>query len=303
MDALSEMLTLLDVETAQPSRFEAAGDWSLSFPASRHIKVGAVLAGQCWILAEGAEPLRVAAGDGYLLASVRPYGTASDPRLEPIDGNAVFEGVYPATVRHRTTADDPDRTIVVAGAVNLNPATAAVIVDHLPATVLIKAGTPSARALGPLLELLGEESAADTPGASNVRNELTKILFVQALRALIASDQRPSGWLGALADEHISTALQLIHNEPARQWTVDELAKKSNLGRSSFALRFRTLVGMSPVDYLTHWRIQSAGRVLRTTRRTVHSVAVEFGYSSESAFSNAFKRLTGQSPTQYRARY
>ncbi|MGC4943602.1 helix-turn-helix domain-containing protein [Kribbella sp. DT2] len=301
MDALSQMLSFLNVEAAQPSRFEAAGDWSLRFSGSRHLKVGAVLAGACWITAEAAGPVFLQAGEGYLLASARPYGTTSDPALEPIDGHRVFDGVYPGTVRYGTTADDPDRTILVGGSVSLDETSAALVVDHLPSIVRIGAESAPARALGPLLELLGEESAQDTLGATNVREQLTKVLFVQALRALMASDNRPAGWLGALTDETIAPALELIHREPARQWTVAELAEKVGMSRSSFALRFKTLVGLPPVDYLARWRMLAAGRALRSTDRTVYSVATEFGYGSESAFSTAFKRVVGHSPAKYRS--
>jgi transcriptional regulator GlxA family with amidase domain len=174
------------------------------------------------------------------------------------------------------------------------------MMDHVPTIVKIAADSPEGRALGPLLGLLGEESGYDGIGAADVREQLTRILLVQALRALVASGNRPSGWLGALADENIAAALDLIHRDPSRRWTVAELAEQVSMSRSSFALRFKSLVGLSPVEYLARWRIQAAGRTLRSTDRTVYSVATEFGYGSESAFSNAFKRVTGTSPARYR---
>jgi AraC-like DNA-binding protein len=302
MDPLSEMLALLNIEAALPSRFEAAGDWALEFGGYADIKVGAILKGTCWVTAEGCEPLQLATGDCYLVASARGFGATSDPSLEPVDGVAVFEnGGYPDTVRYNTTAGAPNQTVIVGGAVNFDETTASLLLDHLPTTVRICADSKPAAALRPLLELLGEEFAHAEPGAANVRDQLTKVLFVQALRAMIASDNRPSGWLGALADPSIGPALELLHREPARRWTVAELAEKVSMSRSTFALRFKTLVGMSPLDYLAHWRIQAAGRALRSTDRTVFSIATEFGYGSESAFSTAFKRVTGQSPAKYRA--
>jgi AraC-like DNA-binding protein len=300
MDSLSEMLAKLNVEAAQPSRFEAAGEWSLWFDEFKHIKVGAVLAGSCWITADGSEPVRLEAGDSYLLVSATRFTSASDPGLTPIDGMTVFEGVYPGVVRYQTTADDPDRTIILSGAVHFDEATTALMMDHVPTIVKIAADSQEGRALGPLLALLGDESGYDGIGAADVREQLTRILLVQALRALVASGNRPSGWLGALADENIARALDLIHREPSRRWTVAELAEQVGMSRSSFALRFKTLVGLSPVEYLARWRIQAAGRTLRSTDRTVYSVATEFGYGSESAFSNAFKRVTGTSPARYR---
>jgi AraC-like DNA-binding protein len=154
-----------------------------------------------------------------------------------------------------------------------------------------------------MLELLAAESSSDAPGSATMREQLTRILFVQALRTLLMSGDEPGGlpgWLGALADEHIGAALALIHRRPGQRWTVAELASAAGMSRSTFALRFKTQVGLSPLDYLARWRIRSAARALRSGERTVGSVAAEFGYGSESAFSNAFKRMTGHSPARHR---
>jgi AraC-like DNA-binding protein len=170
--------------------------------------------------------------------------------------------------------------------------------------VRIAADSHRARVLQPILQLLGDETSGDSPGSAAMRVQLTQILFVQALRTLLIPGNqgggRVSGWLGALGDDCIGGALALIHREPARRWTVAELATEVGLSRSSFAQRFRELVGLPPVDYLVRWRIQSAARILRSSDRTVASVAAQFGYTSESAFSNAFKRVTGQSPARHR---
>jgi AraC-like DNA-binding protein len=300
VDPLSEVLTLLGVHVAEPSRLEAGGNWSLQFQGYQHIKVGAVLAGECWITSEGSDPLFLQQGDCYLLASGRPFGAASDLQTRPVDGHAVFARVWPDTVRHNVADDDPDRTVIVGGAVHFDDTTATLLLDHLPDTVPIAADSYTARVLRPTLELLGEETSSDAPGSADMREQLTRILFVQALRTLLASQTQPTGWLAALTDAGIGTALASIHREPARRWTVAELASAVGMSRSSFALRFKTLVGLSPLDYLARWRIRSAGRALRSTDRTVSSVATEFGYGSESAFSTAFKRLTGHTPAQYR---
>ncbi|GAA4493403.1 AraC family transcriptional regulator [Actinoallomurus oryzae] len=301
VDPLSEVLALLDVHVASPSRFEAGGRWALRFDRGyRHIKIGAVLAGGCWIIADGAGPVRLETGDCYLLSSGRPYSSASDLETEPVDGYAVFEGAWPETVRYNVHAGD--RTVLVGGAVLFDDTTAALLLDHMPPCVRIGADSHRAQVLRPILELLGEETLGDAPGAASMREQLTQILFVQALRTLLVSGgggELP-GWLRALTDESIGVALALIHRRPARRWTVAELASAAGLSRSTFALRFKTLVGLPPLDYLARWRIRSAARVLRSSERTVGSVAAEFGYSSESAFSNAFKRMTGHPPARHR---
>ena len=138
-----------------------------------------------------------------------------------------------------------------------------------------------------------------------MRKQLTHILFVQVLRTLLtprgpASGVAP-GWLGALSDHQVGAALTLLHEQPARRWTVADLAAAVSMSRSSFAMRFRTLVGLPPLDYLVRWRIQTAARALRFTDRTVAAIGADLGYTSESAFSNAFKRVLGQTPSRYRS--
>jgi AraC-like DNA-binding protein len=301
MDRLSEVLSLLDVRAAAPSRFEAGGRWSLRFKGYQHLKVGAVLAGRCWLIPQDAEPVLLRAGDCYLLDCGRPYVSASDLETEPTDGHVVFADSPPGVVRYNVT-DGEEPTVLAGGAVTFDDTTAALLLDHLPPAVRIRSDSRRAKALPPILELLGEETASDGPGSATMREQLTRILFVQALRTLLRSGDPGElpGWLRALTDESIGTALALIHREPARRWTVAELAFAAGMSRSTFALRFKTLVGLPPLDYLARWRIRSAARMLRTSDRTVGSVATAFGYSSESAFSNAFKRMTGHPPARHR---
>ncbi|MCI2420598.1 AraC family transcriptional regulator [Saccharopolyspora sp. K220] len=299
MDPLSEMLALLDIRAAEPSRFEAAGQWALRFEGHHHVKVGAVLAGEFWL--SGDEPIHLLTGDCYLLASGRPYVCASDLDLVPSDGQAAFDGVYPDTVYYNTTPDAPGRTVLAGGAVTFDSTAAALMLDCLPPSVRIASDSHRAQVLRPILQLLADETATDTPGSATMREQLTLILFVQILRTLLASDIQ-LGWLGALNDENIGAALALIHRKPEYRWTVADLASAAGMSRSTFAMRFKTLVGVPPLEYLARWRMQSAIRAVRATDRTIASIAGEFGYGSEAAFSNAFKRITGHPPTHYRAR-
>ena len=121
-------------------------------------------------------------------------------------------------------------------------------------------------------------------------NHLVHILLVQTLRAYVAIEDRPRGWLGALADAKIGAALALMHRDSARQWTVGELSAAVGRSRSSFAVRFKTVVGQAPLDYWLQWRMRRAGHALRNSKRTVSSEAFAWGYESESSFGKAFKR-------------
>jgi AraC-like DNA-binding protein len=301
MDPMSDVLTLLNVRGAFSSRFEASGRWALRFQSYRYIKIGAIVSGACWFTVEGVPPLRLSAGDCYLLAGGRPYQMANDLSLEPDDGHAVYRRFPNArTVRYGTATSDTERTVIVGGSITLDDMSAALLLDCLPLVARIPADSPPAQALHPVLGMLADETGAEPLGSAVMIKHLTQILFIHALRAHLTSEESVPGWLGALNDPQIGTALTLMHQQAIRRWTVADLAAEVDMSRSSFALRFKTLVGLPPLDYLLHWRIRSAAEALRGGGRTVASVAAEWGYASESAFSNAFKRVTGQPPARYR---
>lgn len=305
MDPLSEVLELLDLRAASPSRLEAGGRWALGFTGHQHLKVGAVVTGECWLIAEGTGPRHLRAGDCYLLASSRPYVVASDLETEPVPSGTALPSPWPSPAYYQTSPHDPARTILISGSLSFDGATAALLPGILPPVARIAAGSHQATVVSPVLQLLGDETACDVPGSATMRKHLTHILFVQVLRTLLTpggpADGAPPGWLGALSDHQIGTALTLLHEQPARRWTVAELAAAVSMSRSSFAMRFRALVGLPPLDYLVRWRMQNAARSLRFTSRTVAAIGSDLGYTSESAFSNTFKRVLGQSPSRYRS--
>ena len=129
---------------------------------------------------------------------------------------------------------------------------------------------------------------------------LAHLMLLQALRLHLADGSAGSvGWLFALGDKHISAAIAAIHAAPAHRWTLQALAERAGMSRSSFALRFKETVGASPMEYLTRWRMLLAGDRLMNSSEPISVVARSLGYESESAFSTAFKRIMRCSPRQY----
>jgi AraC-like DNA-binding protein len=300
-DPLSDVLSSLNVRTGSLSGVDAGGDWSLGFEVHDHIKIGAVLSGECWISVDDADWVELGTGDCYLQSARTSFRIASRPGLTTVRGTPVFQASDTRIVAIGD-AGAATRTRVLGGSVTLLDTTVALLLEGLPPIVAIHAGSPEALAVRPLLELLMAEASGDRPlGAAATSERLTELLFVQALRALASGGGRMSGWLGALGDDRIGEALVLMHQNPARGWTVAELGAEVGMSRAAFAARFRALVGMPPLDYLQRWRMLAAGRELRTGNRTVAAVATRWGYGSESSFSNAFKRVTGVSPGRYRA--
>jgi AraC-like DNA-binding protein len=189
----------------------------------------------------------------------------------------------------------------IGGFVRLDPASGGLLADVLPLLIHIRATSPRATVLQWLLDQLVQERAAELPGANLASAQLAQLIFIQILRAhLEASGDLGAGWLRALGDKRIAPALRLMHSDPARSWQLEELAKATAMSRTTFVVRFKTVAGVPPLTYLLNWRMRLAEHALRADDVPVSALALSLGYTSESAFSNAFKRIIGMAPKRYR---
>jgi AraC-like DNA-binding protein len=146
-----------------------------------------------------------------------------------------------------------------------------------------------------------EESESSRPGSEAVLERMSEMMFVDAVRHhLDALPEDAGGWLAGLRDRFVGKVLTLLHTRPAEPWTIEALADAVGLSRSALHERFVALVGQPPIQYLTHWRMQLSTRLLRETRATVASIALDVGYDSEAAFTRAFKRVVGEPPARWR---
>jgi transcriptional regulator GlxA family with amidase domain len=172
----------------------------------------------------------------------------------------------------------------------------------LPELILIKADQAQSLALHATLRLLASEMAEPTPGSEVMVNRLADILFIQCVRAHIASTSATckSGWLRAIFDPRIGAALTAMHEKVESPWTVGTLAAAAGMSRSAFAVRFKELLGETPLEYLTNWRMYKATGLLQDDQRKLLEVAKSVGYDSDAAFSKTFKRIWGVAPREYR---
>lgn len=303
MDPLSDLFSLLKVESVLSARIEVLGPWSLRFSAYRHIKFGGVLEGSFWLWAEGElAPVKLEVGDFYLLTRGQPYCTGSDPALTPVDGRVVLAACLcpDGIVRY---GEAGEKVSAAGGRFIFDDNTSDQLLRLLPPLVRIPAASESSAALRALLELLRLETEATRPGATVAAGSLANMLLVQVLRAYLLSCHHTPGWLGALADSKIGAALGLMHGNIAHPWRVKELASAVAMSRTTFTERFRTLVGLPPLNYLAGWRMAVAGNALRTPGRSLSAIAEDVGYGSSTAFHAAFKRATGLSPGRYRSEH
>ncbi len=175
----------------------------------------------------------------------------------------------------------------------------AILLGALPPVIQVRSG-PHRETVRWSISRIVEELRSARPGAALSIAHLSHFLLLQAFRChLEETPAGTSGWLAALSDAQLVRSVTAMHGAPARAWTVSDLASCSGLSRTSFAVRFRNVVGQTPMEYLTQLRMLIAGDRLRRTSFPIARIAEEIGYSSESAFAVAFKRETGQSPRRH----
>jgi len=300
MDPLSDLLSMLTVKSSLSSRLEARGRWAFRYPGYSHVKFGAVLAGRFDLWIEGsARRTSFGPGDFYLLTNGRPFVAATDPDGPPQDGVAMSR-------RHRT----PDGVVrygkkgalvsLASGGFQFDNEVSGLLLHHLPPLICLGARDRGAPVLASVLQLLALETGESQPGAAVARESLAVLVLVQMLRVYLEQAAQPEGWLGALADPRIGAALSRLHGDLARRWTVEDLAAEAGMSRTAFAQRFKRLVGSPPLDYLGRWRMTVARAALRSGEEPMAGIAGRIGYRSETAFSTAFKRATGESPGRFR---
>jgi AraC-like DNA-binding protein len=290
-DPLSDVLAVLGARSVRCTRLEAAGVWGLRFPARQRLKFVALLRGTCWVLPAGHAPQAMAPGDVFLIGAI-DYAVASTPTAAVTDGTALYAGQDTA----RLGGDD---TVLLGGGIAFADDHGRFLLGALPTLMKVDRASSSAAAVAGVLELLDREVSSSQLGARLVAAHLAEILLVEALRAYVTDHGGTTGgWLGALGDPGIGDALRAMHAAVDHPWTVGELAKCAGMSRSAFAPRFKERVGRPPLEYLAHWRLTLARRLLAGGRTTLAEVSAQVGYASPSAFGAAFRRAFGHSPRQ-----
>lgn len=299
MDPLSDVLSLLKPRSQFYAGMDAAGDWSFDFPPHEGIKFTAMMRGECWGLSDGLdEPVHFKEGDCFLLNSRRRFVLSSDPALPAQDSTRLLEAASRDGVAVHGGGGE---VFLISGRFDFSGNHAAVLFDALPPIVNIPKASSQADILRWSLDQLASELQDPQPGGALLSTHLVHLMLVQVLRLFLNSaPELPQGWFRALTDRQISQALKAMHAEPASPWTLEALARVAGVSRTVFAQRFKSLVGSTVMDYLTRWRMLKAADRLSQGSESVATIAFSLGYESESAFSAAFRRTMGHTPSQYR---
>jgi AraC-like DNA-binding protein len=311
VDPITDIFKTMHVTAFGLHRLEATAPWGLrqenevkahvrpsgkTMPAADLAHFAMLSRGNCWLSVEGIEePIPLTGGDCFLLARGTSIVLRDSPRTRPkwnfreigarANGNVALcgGGGAPATV--------------VCGSLSFDEASLKPITQLLPNFILMKADQARTLALHNTVQALAAEMAEQAPGSEVVATRLAEVLVIQLLRAHIASEpSRSKGWLRAVFDPQLGAALSALHNKVDAPWTVESLAESAGMSRSAFAARFKELLGQTPLEYVTEWRMQKAMQLLEQRDKKLIDIARSVGYESDAAFSKAFKRVVGANP-------
>ncbi len=319
-DPLSDVLRMVKLTGAVFHLVDASFPWGVEVPPARDyasiilpraqhlISYHIILKGSGWVEIPNVASMWFEAGDILVLAHGDPYSLLSTPGQPPeYDREATI-----AFFREWMAGKLPFVTHEGGGSAGgaeymcgflgcdmrpFNP-----LLATLPHLLRVRwHRTDRHDLLGRLIDLTLTDARLPRMGGESIRLRLSELIFVEVIRLCLESlPAHETGWLSGLKDHSIGKVLTLLHEAPARPWTLKLLAQEAGMSRSALAARFAHLIGLAPMHYLTHWRMQIAARLLTDSSMKVAAVGREVGYESEAAFSRAFKKVVGASPANWR---
>jgi AraC-like DNA-binding protein len=289
MDTLTDVLRLLRLRTNIFLHSSFCGVWAVDTSGQKKATFHVVAHGDCWLhFADGEAPVPLQAGDLLVLPRDKPHRISS---LATPPG--------PDVPLNQPAADDDSTpsTGLICGYFEFESRAWNPIIEALPeAIVLRRAGDASSKSVDTLIRLMVDEAAQAQSGGDVMLDRLGDALFILVVRTVMQHTSLDGGYLAALADRKLGLAFRAMHAEPSRPWTLDTLGRAAGMSRSAFANRFHHKVGITPLNYLTRWRMQLAREWLNDPNLAMIDIAERVGYASEAAFSRAFKREFGLTP-------
>ncbi|MEM1114252.1 MAG: AraC family transcriptional regulator [Pseudomonadota bacterium] len=288
-DPLSLLLDRLALTAEVYVNGDFCGTWAVDTAGSRRIPFHLIGSGEAWLHFDSAEPHKL---------------TERDLVLFPRDAHHVISSSADKVrddLVNAPMSNDGATTQMVCGFFEFRNPLAYPLLDALPDAVVLRAsGKKQVRHLALLVDLMLLELKQAKPGSYAVVDQLAYLMFIEILREQVASGVMSQGLLVALFDTRIGRALNAIHQQPDRDWSLDTLAECAAMSRSSFADHFSRVAGLTPVKYLTLWRMAEARRLLATTKLSTADIAERSGYETEAAFRKAFKKTQGKTPGEVR---
>jgi AraC-like DNA-binding protein len=296
MDGLSAILEQIKLKSVIYFKSDFGPDWGMDVPQGPFAQFHIIAEGNCCFMCDG-EVRNLQVGDILIFPNGTAHWLAHSAKSKKIAGNDVVASIWQGK---SVFADDQHATTLICGHFEFDRS-----IDHpflcaLPDIIHIDSiMSKEFSSVLTIANLLVSETNSSSTGSNIISQRLAEALFISAIRYYI-EQEHSLPFMSALYDQRISTVLQQMHAYPEQDWTLDNLCKEAGMSRTSFANNFRDKVGQTPLQYLTNWRMLIAIRILEESHYSIAEVAEKVGYSSEPAFTRAFKRHLNQTPARYR---
>ena len=308
LETLSDILSRLQLAGTLYFRTSFTSPWGVAVPAFENVaRFHFAHRGECMVrISETGETVRVAQGDLVIIPRGAAHdlfcGYTTDPTVLPLDRVLEQSGFSGHGVLVHGGTDDARETQLICGHFALARFARHLIFDRLPSYIHIRDyGSVAGGWLEATLRLIAAETGAGRLGGDLVALKLSEAIFAQALRVYIENEGPDRIGLAGFADPQISRALDAFHEAPNHDWTIEKLAREAGVSRTGFAVRFSDKMGVTPMQYLTSWRMQVACRSLIEAEMSISEAAHATGYASESALTRVFKKEVGTTPAAFRA--
>lgn len=285
MDVISDILRLLDLRSSVYFHSSFCGSWAIDganpYQATFHL----IARGNCWLhLPDTDRDIALTGGDLIVFPrDIRHTISNSQQVPESVDIPPVPAG-----------PDEIPTTSLICGYFDFTSPQTNPLLDTMPDVIHIRNEAPGRTStMNTILNMITTETEQAAPGSEAVIDKLTELLFIHVVRAYMEESGTHSGVLAALGDAALSKVVTAIHEQPGTRWSVDRLAETAGMSRSVFARRFLQVTAMTPMQYVTSWRMQVAYEALRNSDTSVAEIAERSGYQTEASFRKAFKETTG----------
>jgi len=315
-DLLSDVLSGMHLSGTVLFRGEFCEPWSVAAPdgcdlpsvlpfRTEHIiPFHIIAAGGCWLVLKNEAPVWLAEGDAVLL----PHGDGHGLRgREPAAAVEVGQLLPPPPWANDVVVEHGGaggKTSIVCGFLQCDELMFHPLLHHLPHILHVNPGYDVGdHWLSNTIRHAAAEASQASPGSRAMLPRLTELMFVEIMRKHIQDlSANDAGWFAAVKDPVVGAALKGLHAEPMRDWSVQELAQRIGVSRSVLTERFRRYLDQPPIRYLARWRLQLAAQQMKAERLPLKTIADQYGYDSEAAFSRAFKRCFGLPPGDWSKR-
>lgn len=298
MDALSEILEVIKYRGIVYEKIDFSAPWGIELPDDTNSQFWRLVKGKCSVTIPGETTIEMKEGDTVLIPNGAAHWISNEANSKRIlseeflkardNGNPFFSG-------------PGEKTIMIGGHFSFEKKPGHPFLKDLPKVIHINNLHPDVNIwLKMTCDLIFNELDQEQPGSQKMINSLADAIFIHIIRAYLKQSKKSDGFLSALQDERISSTLKMVQNAPEKNWTIDKLSKNAGMSRSSFCIAFKKLVGETPLEYLTNWRIIKAKEMLIQGNEKINEVALKVGYQSEAAFSRIFKSKVKQTPSVFR---